>query len=109
MAGRLLQVGTKIIVVGKNYTAHAKKLGNAVSKEPMIFLKLTLSYLKNGGTIRIPHPLESLDYEVELAVIIAKKACDVPQTKAMDYVGGYTLAIDMTAREIQATAKDVVL
>lgn len=54
----------------------------------MLFLKPTSSYLENGGTIEIPHPLESLDYEVELAVIISQKARDVPQPKAMDYVGG---------------------
>ncbi|XP_050374473.1 probable acylpyruvase FAHD1, mitochondrial [Argentina anserina] len=109
MASRLLQVGTKIVAVGRNYAAHAKELGNAVPKEPLIFLKPTSSYLENGGTIEIPHPLESLDYEVELAVIINKRARDVPQTKAMDYVGGYALALDMTAREIQATAKSAGL
>ena len=57
----------------------------------MLFLKPTSSYLENGGTIEIPHPLESLDYEVELAVIISQKARDVPQPKAMDYVGGNVL------------------
>ncbi|XP_024200201.1 probable acylpyruvase FAHD1, mitochondrial [Rosa chinensis] len=90
---------------GKNYAAQAKELGNAVPKEPVLFLKLTSSYLENRGTIEIPHPLESLDHEVELAVIISKKARDVPQAKAMDYVSGYALSLDMTAREIQATAK----
>ncbi|XP_040373628.1 probable acylpyruvase FAHD1, mitochondrial isoform X2 [Rosa chinensis] len=109
MASRLLQVGTKIIGVGRNYAAHAKELGNAVPKEPVLFLKPTSSYLENGGTIEIPHPLQSLDYEVELAVIISKKARDVPQAKSMDYVGGYALALDMTAREIQATAKSAGL
>ncbi|XP_062014274.1 probable acylpyruvase FAHD1, mitochondrial [Rosa rugosa] len=92
----------------KNYAAHAKELDNAVPKEPVLFLKPTSSYLENGGSIEIPHPLESLDHEVELAVIISKKACDVPQAKAMDYVGGYALALDMTAREIQATAKEMM-
>ncbi|KAL6190947.1 PREDICTED: acylpyruvase FAHD1, mitochondrial [Fragaria vesca subsp. vesca] len=109
MASRLLQVGTKIIGVGRNYAAHAKELGNAVPKEPVLFLKPTSSYLENGGTIEIPHPLESLDHEVELAVVISKKARDVPQAKAMEYVGGYALALDMTAREIQATAKSAGL
>ncbi|KAK9933822.1 hypothetical protein M0R45_020997 [Rubus argutus] len=109
MASRFLQVGTKIIAVGRNYAAHAKELGNAVPKEPVLFLKPTSSYLENGGTIEIPHPLESLDYEVELAVIISQKARDVPQPKAMDYVGGYALALDMTAREIQASAKSAGL
>ncbi|KAM1245017.1 hypothetical protein ACFX2I_036261 [Malus domestica] len=72
-------------------------------QEPVLFLKSTLSYLINGGTIEVPHPLLSLDHEV--AVIISQKARNVPQSTAMDYVAGYALALDMTAREIQASAK----
>ncbi|GAV64154.1 FAA_hydrolase domain-containing protein [Cephalotus follicularis] len=105
----MLKTGTKIIAVGRNYAAHAKELGNAVPKEPVLFLKPTSSYLENGGTIEIPHPLQSLDHEVELAVVIARKARDVPLTTAMDYVAGYALALDMTAREIQASAKSAGL
>ncbi|GMY27775.1 probable acylpyruvase FAHD1, mitochondrial isoform X1 [Fagus crenata] len=102
---KLLSVGTKIVAVGRNYAAHAKELGNAVPKEPVLFMKPTSSYLEVGGTIEIPHPLESLHHEVELAVVIGKKARDVPEAFAMDYVAGYALALDMTAREIQASAK----
>ncbi|KAK9288068.1 hypothetical protein L1049_016514 [Liquidambar formosana] len=105
----LLNVGTKIVAVGRNYAAHAKELGNAVPKEPVLFLKPTSSYLENGGTIEVPHPLESLHHEVELAVVISKKARDVPEATAMDYVGGYALALDMTAREIQSVAKSAGL
>ncbi|GMH18778.1 hypothetical protein Nepgr_020619 [Nepenthes gracilis] len=102
---KLIQMGTKIVAVGRNYAAHAKELGNVVPKEPVLFLKPTSSYLANGGTIEIPHPLESLDHEVELAVVIGQRARDVPESVAMDYVGGYALALDMTAREIQSSAK----
>ncbi|XP_058076501.1 probable acylpyruvase FAHD1, mitochondrial isoform X2 [Magnolia sinica] len=102
---KLISIGTKIIAVGRNYAAHAKELGNAVPKEPVLFLKPTSSYLQNGGTIEIPHSLESLDHEVELAVVIGEKARDVAEGSAMDYVGGYALALDMTAREIQSSAK----
>ncbi|XP_010931681.1 oxaloacetate tautomerase FAHD1, mitochondrial [Elaeis guineensis] len=106
---KLLSIGTKIVAVGRNYAAHAKELGNAVPKEPVLFLKPTSSYLQNGGTIEVPHPLESLDHEVELAVVIGKKARDVAEATAMDYVGGYALALDMTAREIQSSAKSAGL
>ncbi|KAL0367734.1 UNVERIFIED_CONTAM: putative acylpyruvase FAHD1, mitochondrial [Sesamum radiatum] len=102
---KLLTVGTKIIGVGRNYAAHAKELGNAVPKEPVLFLKPTSSYLENGGKIEVPEPLQALDHEVELAVVIGQRARDVPEATAMDYVGGYALALDMTAREIQSTAK----
>ncbi|KAG2727033.1 hypothetical protein I3843_01G137400 [Carya illinoinensis] len=106
---QLLSVGTKIVAVGRNYAAHAKELGNAVPKEPVLFLKPTSSYLENGGTIQIPHPWGSLDHEVELAVVIGQKARDVPEATAMDFVAGYALALDMTAREIQASAKSAGL
>ncbi|XP_071693594.1 oxaloacetate tautomerase FAHD1, mitochondrial [Rutidosis leptorrhynchoides] len=106
---KLLSVGTKIVAVGRNYAAHAKELGNAVPKEPVLFMKPTSSYLENGGTIEVPPALESLDHEVELAVVISKKARDVPESTAMDYIGGYALALDMTAREIQASAKSAGL
>ncbi|XP_020100482.1 acylpyruvase FAHD1, mitochondrial [Ananas comosus] len=108
-AEKLLNMGTKIVAVGRNYAAHAKELGNAVPKEPVLFLKPTSSYVRNGGTIEIPHPLESLDHEVELAVVIGQKARDVPVKAAMDYVGGYALGLDMTAREIQSSAKSAGL
>jgi acylpyruvate hydrolase len=57
-------------------------------KEPVLFMKPTSSYLASGGAIEIPHPLESLHHEVELAVVIGKKARDVSAAAAMDYVGG---------------------
>lgn len=106
---KLVNLGTKIVAVGRNYAAHAKELGNPIPKEPVLFMKPTSSYLSNGGNIQIPPPLQSLDYEVELAVIIHKKARDVPQSNAMDYVAGYALALDMTARETQSSAKSAGL
>lgn len=72
-------------------------------------MKPTSSYLENGGTIEVPEPYDSLDHEVELAVIISKKTRDVPKANAMDYVGGYALALDMTARELQSVAKVLYL
>lgn len=54
----------------------------------MLFLKPTSSYLENGGIIEVPHPLESLHHEVELAVVIGQKARDVTEAAAMDFVGG---------------------
>ncbi|KAG4942214.1 hypothetical protein AAZX31_17G027300 [Glycine max] len=106
---KLLELSTKIVAVGRNYAAHAKELGNAVPKEPVLFLKPTSSYLSNGGTIQIPHNEGSLHHEVELAVVISKKARDVSESSAMDYVAGYALALDMTARDLQAAAKSAGL
>eukprot|EP00252_Welwitschia_mirabilis_P002075 TRINITY_DN12000_c1_g1_i1.p1 TRINITY_DN12000_c1_g1~~TRINITY_DN12000_c1_g1_i1.p1 ORF type:complete len:223 (+),score=41.22 TRINITY_DN12000_c1_g1_i1:77-745(+) len=104
-SSKFISRGTKIIAVGRNYAAHAKELGNAVPKDPVLFLKPTSSYLENGGTIEIPHALQSLDHEVELATVIGKRGRDVPESHAMDFVEGYALALDMTARELQNSAK----
>ncbi|XP_058758129.1 probable acylpyruvase FAHD1, mitochondrial [Vicia villosa] len=106
---KLFELGTKIIAVGRNYAAHAKELGNAVPKSPVLFLKPTSSYLKNGGTIQIPYNESSLHHEVELAVVIGKKARDVAESSAMDYVAGYAVALDMTARDLQSAAKSAGL
>ncbi|KAA8525670.1 hypothetical protein F0562_007525 [Nyssa sinensis] len=81
---KLLSLGTKIITVGRNYIAHAKELGNAVPKEPVLFLKLTSSYLENGRAIEVPHPLESFHHEVEFAIVIDQKARDVPEATAIN-------------------------
>ncbi|CAA7057527.1 unnamed protein product [Microthlaspi erraticum] len=99
----LFKQSTKIVGVSTNYAAYVKD--KPVPKEPVIFLKPTSSYLENGGTIEVPHPLEALFHEVELAVVIGQKARDVPESVAMDYVGGYAVALDMSAREIQVAAK----
>ena len=57
----------------------------------MLFLKPTSSYLLNGGTIEVPYPCLSLDHEVELAVVVGRKARDVSESNAMDYVGGNSI------------------
>ncbi|XP_031486430.1 probable acylpyruvase FAHD1, mitochondrial [Nymphaea colorata] len=105
VGNKILSLGTKIVAVGRNYAAHAKELGAALSEEPVLFLKPTSSYVQNGGTIEIPHSMESLVYEAELGIVVGKKARDVPQNSAMDFVAGYALGLDMTAKEMQNAAK----
>jgi acylpyruvate hydrolase len=105
LGNKLVQMGTKIVGVGRNYAAHAKELGNALPSEPLLFLKPTSSYVREGMAIEIPHPCTALDHEVELGVVIGKKGRDIPQHAAMDHISGYALALDMTARELQAVAK----
>ncbi|KAL6894394.1 hypothetical protein ACP4OV_008492 [Aristida adscensionis] len=105
-AQRLLAASTKIVAVGRNYVRHAKELGNAVPKEPVLFLKPTSSFLHAGvaaaaAAVEVPEPLESLHHEVELAVVISRRGRDIPEASAMDFVGGYALALDMTARDLQ--------
>ncbi|CAM0877633.1 unnamed protein product [Alopecurus aequalis] len=111
-AQRLLTASTKIVGVGRNYVAHDKELGNPVPKEPVLFLKPILSFLHAGvasAAVEVPEPLESLHHEVELAVVISCRARNVPEASAMDFVGGYALALDMTTRDLQSVAKSVGL
>ena len=73
--------------------------------EPVLFLKPSTSYVLEGNPIKIPLGCNDLHHEVELGVIISRKGVDVPVSEAMDYVGGYTVCLDMTARDLQAKAK----
>lgn len=95
LGNKLVQMGTKIVGVGRNYAAHAKELGNALPSEPLLFLKPTSSYVREGMAIEIPHPCTALDHEVELGVVIGKKGRDIPQHAAMDHISGtpFTLAL----------------
>ncbi|KAI8876928.1 hypothetical protein K501DRAFT_231194 [Backusella circina FSU 941] len=103
-ARSFLSTGKKIVAIGRNFSEHAKELGNAVPTSPFFFLKPTSSFLANGGTIEIPSGCE-VHHEIELAVVMGKEARDCPASKAMDHVAGYALAIDCTARNLQMAAK----
>ncbi|CAI5447821.1 unnamed protein product [Caenorhabditis angaria] len=99
------QLATKIVCVGRNYKEHALELGNAIPKKPMLFLKSPNAFLAEGEPIVAPPGCQNLHQEVELAVVISKTAKNVSKSDAMSYVGGYTVALDMTARDFQDEAK----
>ena len=99
-----LKTGRKIIAIGRNYSEHAKELGNAVPTEPFFFLKPTSSYITDGQSIEIPADCE-VHHELELSVIIGKEGRDILAEDAEDYIAGYALSLDMTARNIQDKAK----
>jgi 2-keto-4-pentenoate hydratase/2-oxohepta-3-ene-1,7-dioic acid hydratase in catechol pathway len=93
---------TKIICVGRNYRDHAKELGNEVPAEPLLFFKPPSSLLAPGGVIRLPKASERVDFEGELAVVIAKRARKLRRDEDLrPYIHGYTLANDVTARDLQ--------
>ena len=97
--------GRKIVCVGRNYTEHCMELQNPVPKEPLIFLKPTSSYVHEGNSIMIPSGCSNVHHEVELGVVIGKNGSQIMQDAAMNHVGGYVLALDMTARDWQDKAK----
>jgi len=96
---------SKIICLGRNYAEHAKELGHEVPKEPVIFLKPPSALIGPNQTIILPRKSKEIHHEVELAVIIGKRGKNIPKERAMDYVLGYTILLDITARDLQWEAK----
>ncbi|MEU3650676.1 fumarylacetoacetate hydrolase family protein [Lentzea sp. NPDC034063] len=96
---------TKIIGVGRNYADHAKEMGNEVPAEPLLFFKPNTSVVGPNVEIKLPAVSERVDFEGELAVIIGQPCRDVPKAKAASVIMGYTIANDVTARDLQK--KDV--
>ncbi len=92
---------SKIICVGLNYVKHAKETNADIPKEPIIFLKATTSYSGPFDNIIIPKNSVKTDWEVELAIVIEKKANYVEIDEAMDYVAGYVLHNDVSERAFQ--------
>ncbi|NJE61834.1 fumarylacetoacetate hydrolase family protein [Thermococcus sp. 21S7] len=95
---------SKIICLGRNYAEHARELGNEVPKEPVIFLKPPSSLVGPKQAIILPRGSGEVHHEVELAVIMGKRGRRIPREKAMDYVLGYTVLLDITARDLQREA-----
>jgi 2-keto-4-pentenoate hydratase/2-oxohepta-3-ene-1,7-dioic acid hydratase in catechol pathway len=96
----------KIIALGRNYVLHAQESKMPVPDEPIIFCKSNSSVIGPDGTIMIPTDVGRIDHEVELAVVIGKKARGVQAQQAYEYVAGYTIALDITARDLQRSDID---
>ncbi|MFF7292322.1 fumarylacetoacetate hydrolase family protein [Microbacterium sp. NPDC008134] len=92
---------SKIVCVGKNYHDHAAEMGGEAPAEPLLFLKPNTAVIGPGDTIVRPAISQQTEYEGELAVVIGKVAKNVAAQDALDYVLGYTIANDVTARDLQ--------
>ncbi|MEO5683180.1 MAG: fumarylacetoacetate hydrolase family protein [Chitinophagaceae bacterium] len=92
---------SKIICIGLNYADHAKETGATPPPEPVIFMKATTALCGPFDDIIIPRNSKKTDWEVELAVVIGKRASYVNEADAMDYVAGYCLHNDVSEREFQ--------
>lgn len=92
---------SKIICIGLNYADHAKETNATVPTEPIIFFKSTSAIVGPFDDVVIPKGSEKSDWEVELAVVIEKKATYINEADAMDYVAGYTLHNDLSERAFQ--------
>ena len=91
----------KFICIGLNYRDHAEETGNAIPKEPPIFAKWSNAIIDPGEPILRPRGSKQLDWEVELGVVIGRPARYVAREQALDYVWGYTIINDASARDFQ--------
>jgi 2-keto-4-pentenoate hydratase/2-oxohepta-3-ene-1,7-dioic acid hydratase in catechol pathway len=92
---------SKVVGIGRNYAAHAAEMGNDVPDEPLMFLKPNTSVVGPGDPIFYPRQTQNLHFEGELAVVIGRICRDVPPEQATDVIYGYTIANDVTARDLQ--------
>ena len=92
---------SKIICIGLNYRDHAAESGAEIPREPVVFMKATTSLVGPNDPVVIPRNAEKLDWEVELAVVIGKKAAYIAKEQALEFVAGYALHNDYSERSFQ--------
>ncbi len=95
-------VPSKIVCLGLNYRGHIEEMGLAMPSVPLIFLKPATAVIGPGDSIVLPYGCRRVDYEGELAVVIGKRAKNVPAERAAEYILGYTCFNDVSDREAQA-------
>lgn len=100
--GRLFAEPGKIVCIGLNYRAHAAETGEKVPAVPILFNKYNNALTNHGATIRLPTDVATkFDYEVELLVVIGRRAHNVTPEDARNYVAGYCTSNDFSARDLQ--------
>jgi len=96
---------SKLIAVGLNYADHIAEMKRTPLGTPLIWFKAPSSLLPHNGAIEIAFLEHQTDFEAELAVVIGKTAKDVPVERALDFVFGYTIALDISDRDLQKSEK----
>jgi 2-keto-4-pentenoate hydratase/2-oxohepta-3-ene-1,7-dioic acid hydratase in catechol pathway len=91
----------KLICIGLNYRDHAAESNMAIPERPVVFSKFSTAVIAPGEPVVLPATSAQVDYEAELAVVIGRRAKNVSATRALDYVLGYTVFNDVTARDFQ--------
>lgn len=99
--GAPFQRPSKIVCIGLNYSDHASETGAAIPKEPIVFFKSTSALVGPNDNLVIPRSSQKTDWEVELAIVIGKKASYVGEAEALEYVAGYCLHNDYSERAWQ--------
>ena len=96
----------KLLCIGRNYADHAAEMNREAPDEPMVFLKPTSALIRTGGTVELPPQSQEVHHEVELVAVIGKEGKNISRDEVLDHVAAYAVGLDMTARDLQATAKE---
>lgn len=91
----------KIICLGLNYKDHAAESGVPIPREPVVFSKYPTALIGHGETIVLPPVSQEVDYEAELVIVVGRKGKNIPAGEAMEYVAGYSVGHDVSARDWQ--------
>ncbi len=94
-----------IFCVARNYLAHAQEMGSSIAPEPMFFIKPNSAVSQSGQPIVLPAWSNNVHHELELVVVIGQGGKNIAAADALKHVAGYGLGLDLTARDVQAAAK----
>lgn len=98
----------KILCIGRNYAEHVREMGDVADlpSEPVVFLKPPTALIADGDAIVLPRQSADVHHEVEIVAAIGRGGRDIAEADALAHVAGYALGLDLTARDLQARAKD---
>ena len=97
---------SKIVCIGRNYAAHISEMSAEKTGEPMLFLKPPSALLQEGQLIVRPEYSKELHHEIELALLVGKRAQSISSENWRDYISGAGIALDLTLRDLQKVAKE---
>ncbi len=97
----MIETPQKIVCIGLNYRDHAEEQGVDLPERPLLFAKWQNTLIADGEPISIPSVTKNVDYEAELGVVIGRRASRVSKDDALDFVRGYVVANDVSARDLQ--------
>jgi 2-keto-4-pentenoate hydratase/2-oxohepta-3-ene-1,7-dioic acid hydratase in catechol pathway len=92
---------SKIVCIGMNYAAHAAEINQDVPEEPLMFFKPNSTVIGPGDAVVLPRQSSKVELEIELAIVIGKLTKDIRREQAADHIWGFTIANDVTARDLQ--------
>jgi 2-keto-4-pentenoate hydratase/2-oxohepta-3-ene-1,7-dioic acid hydratase in catechol pathway len=96
-------IPSKIVCIGKNYADHVAEMGRDINPEPTIFFKPSSAIIGPGDSIILPKQSNRVELEAELTIVIGQITKNVSEEKALEHVWGFTIANDVTARDLQAS------